>query len=68
MGGSKRAKVPPAPAPAPRPVALDIEALEKDRERRRQKLRLFGRAGTILTEGGLGETASKKGTLLGGAA
>lgn len=68
MGHSKRAKIPPAPAPAPRPVAIDVEAIEKDRERRRQKLRQFGRAGTILTEGGLGELGSKKGTLLGGAA
>jgi hypothetical protein len=76
MGGAKRAKVPPAPAPTPSPVPLDVETLEKQRSRRRQRIRQFGRAGTILTSGGLGtsEDASKKvaelikGTLLGGSA
>ena len=72
MGGSKakRAKVPPPAAPVPSPVPVDVEVLEKERARRRQRLRQFGRAGTILTSGGLGtsEDASKKGTLLGGSA
>jgi hypothetical protein len=71
MGGSpKRAKVPPPAAPAPSPVPLDVETLEKDRARRRQKIRQQGRAGTILTGGGLGgsESESQKGSLLGGSA
>lgn len=70
MGGARRAKVPPPAAPAPSPVPLDVEALEKERSRRRQRLRQRGRAGTILTSGGLGtsESEERKGTLLGGAA
>jgi hypothetical protein len=73
MGGAlrtTRTKLPPAAAPAPSPVPLDVEVLEKERARRRQKLRQFGRQGTILTGGGLGtsDEASQKGTLLGGSA
>ena len=71
MGGSpKRAKILPAPPPSPTPVQVDVETLEKERSRRRQRLRQFGRAGTILTSGGLGtsESESQKGTLLGGSA
>jgi hypothetical protein len=46
---------------------LDEDVLEKERSRRMQRLRQFGRAGTILTEGGLGSSqASRTGTLLGG--
>ena len=71
MGGAKRAKVPPPADPTPSPVPLDVETLQKDRDRRRQRLQKFGRAGTILTGGGLGSsgnTESSKGTLLGGQA
>lgn len=71
MGGKpKRAKLPPPSAPVPSPVPLDVVTVEKERARRRQKIRQFGRAGTILTSGGLGtsEDASNKGTLLGGSA
>jgi hypothetical protein len=76
MGGlissPKRVRIPPAaePPPAQEPVPLDVEVLEKEREKRRQKIRQRGRAGTVLTEGGLGTSsdASKKGTLLGGSA
>lgn len=57
---------PPVPAPAPTPETLDEETLQKQRARRRQKLAARGRAGTILTEGGLGEDTGKS-TLLGGA-
>ena len=66
MGGARRAKIPTAAAPVPSPVPLDVETVEKERARRRQKIRQFGRAGTILTSGGLG--SSDKGTLLGGSA
>jgi hypothetical protein len=70
MGGAKRVVLPKRPDPVPTPVQLDEEVLQKERARRRQRLRQLGRAGTILTEGGLGgaDTASQKGTLLGGAA
>ena len=75
MGGgkAKRPKVPPAvkppplPPPAPVPELLDEEAQQKERARRRQRLAAKGRAGTILTEGGLGESSTGKATLLGGA-
>ena len=65
-GGTKRAKV-PRQDPEPSPEPLDVEILEKERARRAQKVRQYGRASTILTEGGLGsaEQASRKGTLLG---
>ena len=57
--------MPPPAAPVPSPVPLDVETLEKERAQRRQRLRQFGRDGTILTtESGLGG----KGTLLGGVA
>ena len=71
-GGTKKPTIPPAvepPAlapPAPTPEMLDDEALQKQRARRRQKLAARGRAGTILTEGGLGEPNTGKSTLLGG--
>ncbi len=72
LGGGKRAKISQVAKqdPVPSPVPLDVEVLEKERARRRQRIRQFGRAGTILTAGGLGtsEAASKKGTLLGGSA
>lgn len=72
MGGGKvrRARIPPAQAPVPSPVPLDVEVLEKERAQRRQRLRQAGRAGTILTQGGLGtsEAETGRGTLLGGAA
>ena len=61
MGGSKRAKTPKRQDPQPDPVPLDVEALEKQRSQRRQKLRIFGRSGTILTQG-----LGGGGTLLGG--
>lgn len=71
MGGSKpkRARI-PQQDPTPSPVPVDVEVLEKERARRRQKIRQFGRAGTILTSGGLGtsESEQKGGTLLGGSA
>ena len=68
MGGSpRRAKMPPAPPPAPTPEPLDDEALQKERAQRRQRLKSSGRAGTILTEGGLGgEPNIGRQTLLGG--
>ena len=65
MGGSKRPKT-RRQDPQPDPVPMDVEALEKQRSQRRQKLRIFGRSGTILTQG-LGGDA-KSGTLLGGSA
>ncbi len=69
MGGAKRAKIPAKQDPLPDPVPLDIEVLEKQRAKRRQKIRQFGRAGTILTGGGLGTSeAEDKGSLLGGKA
>ena len=68
MGGfTKRglkASVPPSPPPTP--VTLDEEVLQKERARRRQRLAASGRAGTILTEGGLGTSNTGKQTLLGG--
>ena len=79
-GGAIKTKAKAAPAkvgaasatsltgPSPSPVPLDIETLEKDRAKRRQKLRTFGRQGTILTQGGLGEPQVRRATLLGGAA
>lgn len=70
MGGKKQKRVSiPAQDPKPDPVPIDVEVLEKERSRRAQRLRKFGRAGTILTMGGLGtsESEQKKGTLLGGA-
>ncbi len=70
MGGKPKRAVLTQQAPVPSPVPLDVETVEKERARRRQKIRQFGRAGTILTSSGLGssEDASNKGTLLGGSA
>ena len=66
----KKANIPQQkPAdPTPDPVPVDVEVLQKQRERRRQRIRQAGRAGTIITEGGLGGTQApvKKATLLGG--
>ncbi|GAG52017.1 unnamed protein product [marine sediment metagenome] len=71
MGGGQpdRPKF-PVQDPVPSPVPLDVEVLEKERARRRQKVRSMGRAGTILTQGGLGgsDTETQRGTLLGGSA
>jgi len=53
------------PAPPPTPVSLDVKAREKSLARRRQKSRQRGRAGTILTGGGLG-SSGQGATLLGG--
>lgn len=69
----KKAKIPPAtpiaalPPPPPVPELLDEDVIQKERARRRQKLAARGRAGTILTEGGLGSAQTGKATLLGGA-
>ena len=71
MGGGKPKKVTiPAESPVSSPVPVDVEVLEKERARRAQRLRKFGRGGTILTMGGLGssEAEEKRGTLLGGSA
>lgn len=63
----KKTRIPPRPVPSPTPEPLDEEAIRKDRERRRQRMNAAGRAGTILTEGGLGGSqAVGKQTLLGG--
>lgn len=75
MGGGGRAKKPsippaplppPKPSPVPTPVLLDEEVLQKQKAKRRQRIMARGRAGTILTEGGLGAETGKA-TLLGGA-
>ena len=55
----------PGHAPSPTPVSLDVKAQEIGRAKRRQKSRRRGRAGTILTGGGLGGRGT---TLLGGSA
>lgn len=61
----KKATIPPAAAPIPDPVPIDVEVLEKERSRRAQRLSKFGRAGTILTMGGLGNSESGQGSILG---
>lgn len=72
MGGGKPDRpVIPVQDPVPSPVPLDVEVLEKERARRRQRIRSMGRAGTILTQGGLGSVGQPEariGTLLGGSA
>lgn len=65
-GGKKAAPPPPPPPPAPTPVQVDEEILQKQRAKRRQRLQAAGRAGTILTAGGLGDPNVGRNTLLGG--
>ena len=70
-GGKKPRSIPaqePERGPTPSPVAVDEEVLQKQRARQRQRLRNRGIAGTIITEGGLGEPQTQRATLIGGSA
>lgn len=65
-GGRKKVRLPAEPSSAPTPEQIDIEAQRKAEDIRRKLKARAGRAGTILTEGGLGMAEIGKNVLLGG--
>lgn len=67
-GGKKKTTLPAQPDPAPTPQQVDIEAQRKAEDIRKKLHARTGRAGTILTEGGLGTAEIGKSILLGGKA